>query len=117
IRTVLIDDRKGRFAVFHTGFRNYFLRLGDYTETQFHRHADTIARIQDRLLTYCARWREHKGYYALQHYAEHLREAKRWNEIFAAGLGVGGYGQSRGGAGDVRAATGKRVIPSAPYRS
>jgi WD40 repeat protein len=72
IRTILIDDTQGRFAVFHSGFREYFLRLGDYTETRLHRHAETISRIEDHFLAYCARWREHQSRYALRKYIAHL---------------------------------------------
>ena len=81
IRTVLIDHGDGHFAVFHTGFRDYFRHLDAYTAPQLHPHADTLARIQERLLAYCAHWQAHGSRYALWHYAEHLREAKRWSAL------------------------------------
>ncbi len=37
----------------------------------------------DKLIRYCSRWQEHQRRYALRHYAEHLREAKRWEELYA----------------------------------
>jgi AAA ATPase-like protein len=36
-----------------------------------------------RLLDYCARWQEHSSRYALRHTAEHLRESKCWDDLFA----------------------------------
>ncbi|MFZ8845196.1 hypothetical protein [Thermoflexus sp.] len=38
---------------------------------------------EQKLLAWCADWRTHNSAYALRHYAEHLREAKRWDELFA----------------------------------
>jgi AAA ATPase domain len=37
-----------------------------------------------RLLAYCSRWAEHGSLYALNHYADHLAEAGRWEELLAA---------------------------------
>jgi hypothetical protein len=82
IRTVLADDGRGRCALFHTGFRQYFLHLGDYTETKLHRHAPALSRIRDRLLAYCARWLDHGNAYALRHFAEHLREAHDTDALY-----------------------------------
>ncbi|HIC94745.1 MAG TPA: ATP-binding protein, partial [Anaerolineae bacterium] len=36
---------------------------------------------RERLLSYCARWREHESDYALEHYAAHLFEAGRYGEL------------------------------------
>ncbi|MFN3422989.1 MAG: hypothetical protein ACK40X_14845, partial [Armatimonadota bacterium] len=83
IRTILVGDGEGRFALFHSAFRDYFLNLGEYTDDRFHRHAETIERVQQKLLSYCAQWQEHKSRYALRHYAEHLREAKRYDDLYA----------------------------------
>ena len=38
---------------------------------------------EQKLLAWCADWQTHNSAYALRHYAEHLREAKRWDELFA----------------------------------
>ena len=38
--------------------------------------------LQD-LIDYCARWQEHRSRYALRHYAEHLWDEKRWEELYA----------------------------------
>ena len=37
--------------------------------------------LQD-LIGYCGKWQEHQSAYALQYYAEHLQEAKRWQELY-----------------------------------
>jgi len=38
---------------------------------------------KDKLIKYCSRWQEHQRRYALRHYAEHLSEAKQWEELYA----------------------------------
>jgi hypothetical protein len=43
---------------------------------------DAKDALQD-LIDYCAKWQEHQSRYALRHYAEHLREVKRWEELYA----------------------------------
>src|SRR4028119_2367652 len=35
-----------------------------------------------KLIDYCAKWSEHHSAYALRHYAEHLRDVKRWEELY-----------------------------------
>jgi tetratricopeptide (TPR) repeat protein len=82
IRTVLVGDGAGRFAPFHSAFRDYFLNLEEYTEDRLPRHAATIDRVRGKLLDYCARWQEHESPYALRHYAEHLREGKESGKLF-----------------------------------
>ncbi len=47
-------------------------QLGDDTED-----------VLQALIDYCAKWQEHQSHYALRHYAEHLSEAKRWEELYA----------------------------------
>ncbi|MEQ8385742.1 MAG: AAA family ATPase [Coleofasciculus sp. A1-SPW-01] len=37
--------------------------------------------LQD-LIGYCGKWQEHQSAYALQYYAEHLQEGKRWQELY-----------------------------------
>jgi hypothetical protein len=34
------------------------------------------------LIDYCAKWRNNPSHYALRYYAEHLGEAKRWEELY-----------------------------------
>jgi len=43
---------------------------------------DARDALQD-LINYCAKWQEHQSRYALRHYAEHLRDVKRWEELYA----------------------------------
>jgi tetratricopeptide (TPR) repeat protein len=39
---------------------------------------------QEKLIEYCANWQKHqKSLYALRHYAEHLRDVERWEELYA----------------------------------
>ena len=35
------------------------------------------------LIDYCSRWQKHQSDYALRYYPEHLREEKRWEELYA----------------------------------
>jgi hypothetical protein len=35
------------------------------------------------LIDYCAQWEKHQSRYALRHYAEHLREVEKWEELYA----------------------------------
>jgi hypothetical protein len=41
---------------------------------------------KDKLIKYCSHWQEHQSHYALRHYAEHLQEAKRWEELYAIAI-------------------------------
>jgi hypothetical protein len=43
---------------------------------------DAEDALQD-LIDYCAKWEKYQSRYALRHYAEHLSEAKRWEELYA----------------------------------
>jgi hypothetical protein len=43
---------------------------------------DAEDALQD-LIDYCAKWEKYQSRYALQHYAEHLRDVKRWEELYA----------------------------------
>jgi tetratricopeptide (TPR) repeat protein len=40
-------------------------------------------RARQSLLAWCAQWQTHKSPYALRHYAEHLREAKQVDALYA----------------------------------
>jgi hypothetical protein len=44
---------------------------------------DDAKDAKDALIEYCAKWQKHQSCYALRHYAEHLSEAKRWEELYA----------------------------------
>lgn len=43
---------------------------------------DAEDALQD-LIDYCAKWEKYQSRYALRHYAEHLRDVKRWDELYA----------------------------------
>lgn len=38
---------------------------------------------KEKLIKYCSRWQKHQSHYALRHYAEHLRDVKRWEDLYA----------------------------------
>jgi hypothetical protein len=40
-------------------------------------------KAHKELINYCAHWQEYHSAYALRHYAEHLRDVKRWEELYA----------------------------------
>ncbi|MFN8521690.1 MAG: NACHT domain-containing protein [Chloroflexota bacterium] len=82
IRTVLVDDGTGRFALFHTAFREYLLNLDQHTGMKLHRHTDTIEHAGERLLAWCTQWPDHRALYALRHYPEHLYDAARWSDLY-----------------------------------
>jgi hypothetical protein len=42
--------------------------------------------VKERLIKCCSRWQKHQSHYALRHYAEHLHEVKRWEELYAIAL-------------------------------
>jgi hypothetical protein len=39
-------------------------------------------KAHKELINYCAHWQEYHSAYALRHYAEHLRDVKRWEELY-----------------------------------
>jgi hypothetical protein len=43
---------------------------------------DAEDALQD-LIDYCAQWEKRQSRYVLRHYAEHLREAKQWEDLYA----------------------------------
>lgn len=83
IRTVLISGENKRFSLFHSAFREYVLNLSEYTEDGLHRHEATISEALSKMLSYCARWADHKNPYALRHYATHLYEAGVYDTLYA----------------------------------
>src|SRR4028119_1902074 len=54
--------------------------LADEFQGALRRQADSA---RGKLINYCARWQEHHSAYALRYYAEHLRDVKRWEELYA----------------------------------
>ncbi|MEG3968478.1 ATP-binding protein [Microcoleus sp. T2B6] len=40
-------------------------------------------KSQKELIKYCAQWDEYQSPYAFRHYAEHLRDVKHWEELYA----------------------------------
>lgn len=68
-RFVTGDDRHG-YAMAHP-------RLQEYMRA----HIKTGA-YRDRLLAHCARWQEHRSRYALSHYAAHLADAGRIDDLY-----------------------------------
>jgi hypothetical protein len=40
-------------------------------------------KSQKELIKYCAQWEKYQSPYALRHYAEHLRDVKHWEELYA----------------------------------
>ena len=43
---------------------------------------DEASSAEGKLIEYCAKWEENHSDYVLRHYAEHLRKAKRWEELY-----------------------------------
>ncbi len=39
-------------------------------------------KSQKKLIQYCAQWEEYQSHYALRHYAEHLSQTKKWDELY-----------------------------------
>ena len=40
-------------------------------------------KFHKKLIKYCAQWEEYQSPYAFRHYAEHLRDVKHWEELYA----------------------------------
>ena len=40
-------------------------------------------KCHQELIKYCAQWEKYQSPYALRHYAEHLRDVKHWEELYA----------------------------------
>ncbi len=40
------------------------------------------SEAEGKLIEYCAKWQKKPSDYVLRHYAEHLRKAKRWEELY-----------------------------------
>lgn len=44
---------------------------------------DDAATVLQKLVDYCQDWKDHCSPYALRHLAEHLKQEKRWDELFS----------------------------------
>jgi len=71
IRRFLLGEE--RLELMHLEFRR--MVEGWFTQRE-------LRDYRDQLLDYCARWREHGSDYALSHYAAHLFEAGRYEELY-----------------------------------
>lgn len=75
LRRYLAGSRASGYTLCHPRFRDFLCsRVLTPAEVADHRSA---------LLEYCRRWREHRGDYALDHFATHLEEAGADDELFA----------------------------------
>jgi hypothetical protein len=72
VRRFVIGDEREGYALCHPRFADYVRRRVG---------SRTLQTYSDALLAYCAGWREHRSPYALAHYAGHLAEAGRWEEL------------------------------------
>jgi hypothetical protein len=63
------------WTLYHDSFREFLRTSGSVQLTREETH--------NALLAWCARWQTHKSPYALRHYAEHLREAKQVDALYA----------------------------------
>jgi WD40 repeat protein len=63
------------FSFAHSTLAEQFAALPEINEN--------TEECQEKLIEYCAKWKKHqKSRYALRHYAEHLSEAKQWDELY-----------------------------------
>lgn len=72
VRRFVIGDEHEGYALCHPRFADYVRR----------RVGPALQTYTEALLAYCARWREHGSPYALAHYAGHLHEARRYDELY-----------------------------------
>jgi hypothetical protein len=72
-RFVVGNDDEG-YALCHPRFQ-------DYVSSNRIKASDQKP-YRDRVLNYCAAWEEHRSPYALNHFAEHLREAGQHEKLF-----------------------------------
>lgn len=62
------------WTCYHESFRQHLRQTPTIADTRDEAHA--------ALLDWCSHWQEHKNPYALRHYAEHLRTAQRYDELY-----------------------------------
>lgn len=75
LQRYLVGDQKNGYALCHARFGE-LLATKDFL-------GDDVKYYRDMLLTYCARWQEHRSKYAMSHYAAHLVEENRSEELYA----------------------------------
>lgn len=73
LRRYLIGDRQSGYALCHP-------RFGEYLNRDVF-NKEEVQNYRAQLLSYCARWQEHKSEYALAHYAAHLDDAGRYQDL------------------------------------
>lgn len=71
VRRFVIGNEERGYTIAHPRLRQY-MRSKIKTEA-----------YNRKLLDLCASWHENHSLYALRYYAEHLRNAKQWNELYA----------------------------------
>ncbi|HJQ26307.1 MAG TPA: AAA family ATPase [Blastocatellia bacterium] len=73
VQRYVIGDEKEGYTFCHPRFRDYVAqeRIKEIEQQPY----------RQRLLDYCARWREHKREYALAHYVPHLAEVGRAEDL------------------------------------
>ncbi|NJR72903.1 MAG: hypothetical protein HC773_02785 [Scytonema sp. CRU_2_7] len=74
VRRWIVGNEVKGYALVHP-------RLRDYICTEIYTD-ELLEDYREKLLTFCASWQEHCSFYALRYYAEHLRDAKQWNELY-----------------------------------
>lgn len=74
VRRWIVGNEVKGYALVHP-------RLRDYICTEIYTD-ELLKDYREKLLTFCASWQEHCSFYALRYYAEHLRDAKRWEELY-----------------------------------
>ena len=72
VRRFVIGNERQGYALCHPRFADYVRRRVG---------TRVLQTYTDALLNYCANWREHHSPYVLAHYAGHLAEAGRWEEL------------------------------------
>ncbi|MGD0610306.1 MAG: AAA family ATPase [Anaerolineales bacterium] len=82
IQTVLVEKENGEFTIFHNSFREYFLKLQNYSTGKVNRYQEMIKAVSDQIINWCSRWKEHQNPYAIRFYTRHLSETKQFDEVY-----------------------------------
>ena len=70
VRRYVLRDPEGGYVLAHP-------RLRDYLCTRI-----KLEAYRDKVVDYCARWRDHKSQYALNFFARHLKAARRTEDLY-----------------------------------
>nr|WP_322709634.1 NACHT domain-containing protein [Nostoc sp. ChiSLP03a]MDZ8210793.1 NACHT domain-containing protein [Nostoc sp. ChiSLP03a] len=70
VRRFVMGNKEQGYAIAHPRLRQH-MRTKIKTEI-----------YTRKILDFCAFWQEHYSLYALRHYAEHLKNAKQWNDLY-----------------------------------